>query len=547
MNEVRIIVRTTNAAKAGFEEVEKEIDGWGDKLAKSFAGKFAETLTQNLTQHLNTQVQQAAARADGAAGTAGDRIGDTIGRRASDRILSRIRERLRGSRLDGDNDVTNRARSGGLADDNKVRVEVDVDRESFLQRMSRLGREGASRFGEFFKTGFLSIFSGDIISTAIKATLVTGLVATLGPVLGAGITAAIGLALGGGAIGAGVALAFKDPRIQAAANGIKKMLGDIAADFGSKFRPIVEDFLAPGNKGGGGLVGVLEQLGPQISHLGDVLAPVAAKLGDGIIGMLQNMLPPIIRAIEKSAPIVEKLAEKLPGLGEDIGHFFETISDGAPTASVFLADLIELFGWLLRSIANVIKNLTLLYLGFRTVFMGMIGIMHGFLIGASIAFGWIPGIGPKLKGLEQKFREFRDNANNHLKGIRDRTVNIRIRVLGMAAARAALDVARSLAAMGYAHGGVVGNAASGGARSGMTWVGEHGPELVRLPPGSQVHSTGDSARLAGGQGGGQMLSGTFRLRADRTTERGVVDAVLSMLRAEIGDNFGGDVQLALGR
>jgi hypothetical protein len=48
----------------------------------------------------------------------------------------------------------------------------------------------------------------------------------------------------------------------------------------------------------------------------------------------------------------------------------------------------------------------------------------------------------------------------------------------------------------YAHGGIVGHAAEGGPRGGMTWVGEQGPELVSLAPGSTVHSAGDSKRIA---------------------------------------------------
>ncbi|MFJ1667353.1 phage tail protein [Streptomyces bottropensis] len=49
---------------------------------------------------------------------------------------------------------------------------------------------------------------------------------------------------------------------------------------------------------------------------------------------------------------------------------------------------------------------------------------------------------------------------------------------------------------GKAAGGIVG-AAAGGARGGLTWVGEQGPELVRLPYGSMVHSNPDSRRIAG--------------------------------------------------
>lgn len=48
---------------------------------------------------------------------------------------------------------------------------------------------------------------------------------------------------------------------------------------------------------------------------------------------------------------------------------------------------------------------------------------------------------------------------------------------------------------GKAAGGVVGAAASGGIRSNLTWVGEHGPELVNLAPGTRVWSNPDSRRM----------------------------------------------------
>lgn len=48
---------------------------------------------------------------------------------------------------------------------------------------------------------------------------------------------------------------------------------------------------------------------------------------------------------------------------------------------------------------------------------------------------------------------------------------------------------------GKASGGVVGAAASGGLRSNLTWVGEHGPELLDLPVASRVWSNPDSKRM----------------------------------------------------
>lgn len=49
---------------------------------------------------------------------------------------------------------------------------------------------------------------------------------------------------------------------------------------------------------------------------------------------------------------------------------------------------------------------------------------------------------------------------------------------------------------GKASGGIVGAAASGGIRSNLTWVGESGPELLDLAPGSRVWSNPDSKRMA---------------------------------------------------
>jgi hypothetical protein len=60
-------------------------------------------------------------------------------------------------------------------------------------------------------------------------------------------------------------------------------------------------------------------------------------------------------------------------------------------------------------------------------------------------------------------------------------------------------------AKGYASGGVVGHAAEGGVQSNMTLVGEDGPELVNLAPGSQVTpASGTRATLAGMGGGGRV-------------------------------------------
>src|SRR5205823_5195091 len=51
-------------------------------------------------------------------------------------------------------------------------------------------------------------------------------------------------------------------------------------------------------------------------------------------------------------------------------------------------------------------------------FLGMVGIV---VDGAARAFGWVPGIGGKLKSAAKEFDDFRDRVNASLQGVLDKT------------------------------------------------------------------------------------------------------------------------------
>lgn len=93
-----------------------------------------------------------------------------------------------------------------------------------------------------------------------------------------------------------------------------------------------------------------------------------------------------------------------------------------------------------------------------------------------------------------------------------------------------------------ATGGVVGAAATGGVRSNMTMVGEHGPELVNLPPGSHVRSNPDSNRILDGQG-----SSTQATLEIKSSGRRADDMLLELLREAIHQRGGDPVRVLGGR
>ncbi len=302
------------------------------------------------------------------------------------------------------------------------------------------------------------------------------------------------------------------------------------------------------------------------------MAPLVGSLGQGFIELLDNMMPGILEAVKASKPLFETLARHLPDIGKALGEFFSTIAKSAPGANAFFSDFLSLITKLIPMIATVITVLASFYDTTRKigetgvkVFQGILGAVKwmasgakqaflsfvlyaidklgSLLAGASAALGWIPGIGPKLKAAEKKFNEFRKNVNDELAGIKDKTVTIRMRVMGLAAANAAISVGQTLSAMGYAHGGIKG-AANGATSSGLTLVGEHGPELAEVKPGGRVWSNPDTQRMLGQ--GGQGNGGELRAKWDESGNS-LLDEIAKHIRVYVNNTSGGNVQAALGR
>lgn len=550
-NEVVIIVRAKNDTKAVFDLIRKDARDLGDNMAVDVTAKFTERLNRE------------AANTGGNIARAGDAIGDTIGARVAQRVAERVsvdvNNRLRDSagsstsdrgRTTINNNTTNRDRTtinngggSGGNDRDRVHVSVDVDKKNILQRVGDLGQGIAEKIRGGLSQGFASFFSGDLVSIVVKALGGGALAVALAGPLGAAISSSILVALGGGAIGIGIAAAIKSsPTIKDAITSLKKDAAGAFSGFGDYFKGPVADFLSMAG-------GLLDDLRPSIDSLGKVLAPVADSLAHGVIGFLQNALPGIERAMEASEPLIKTLADNLPGIGDAMGRFFDHISKGAPSANEFFNDLLNILPYVIRTIGILIEAFTNLYGMFRYTFFAMLDIAATWAVGitsaARIAFGWVPGLGPKLDTAAHKAAEFKEKVNEQLHGINDVDVAVRIRTFGLNTALAVLDTTRQLraiGAIGHAAGGITG-AAAGGIRNGLTWVGEHGPELVNVPAGSRVHSNPDSMRMAG-QGGGGMGAMVVQLVMDG---RILAERLIDPQREIVDRRFGGNVQNAYGR
>ncbi len=148
-----------------------------------------------------------------------------------------------------------------------------------------------------------------------------------------------------------------------------------------------------------------------------------------------------------------------------------------------------------------------------------------------------------IKGLNDSLKKAYD-ASKKLDGFDiDINVTTHFKQTGKYISQSQIDNPSQLYS-GLAHGGISG-AANGSTSGGLTWVGERGPELMDLPPGTKVRTSGDSARMdgAGGSGGGPS---EVKVSFDKASLTGLAAALMETLRAEIRTQ-GGNVQQALGQ
>lgn len=168
------------------------------------------------------------------------------------------------------------------------------------------------------------------------------------------------------------------------------------------------------------------------------------------------------------------------------------------------------------------------------------------LSGAQNVVHWIEGA---WKGLNHILSSPFTSAYNVIKGVLGSINSLISNTLGKVSGLVGKisGAANSVGGfLGFAHGGTVGAAASGGTRSGLTMVGEQGPELVHLPAGSHVMSNPDTMRAMGGGGGGDGTPMVVVLQMDGQVMSKLLINPLRRTIRHIGGTGSGSVQAALG-
>jgi hypothetical protein len=226
-----------------------------------------------------------------------------------------------------------------------------------------------------------------------------------------------------------------------------------------------------------------------------------------IAGNVGEMLAAIFGAASDEG---ENFLEKLNRITQRMADWMNS-SDGQELISN-LATIVEMLAaceFAFKAVAavagfvyTVISNA---WAGLKDIIQGVLNwILTGYellLTGAAKAFGWIPGIGDKLRGAAKQFEEWKNQVNESLDGIKksvDISVNYRARWIGN-------HLVRGGEQSGSYDG--LGGRATGGPAAGSMFAGERGTEFIDFTKGMVYNSNQTKKFMAAIAGGGGPGSG----------------------------------------
>lgn len=281
-----------------------------------------------------------------------------------------------------------------------------------------------------------------------------------------------------------------------------------------------------GDKVREGVLGALTNLAEWITEHRETIREWMMKGSDAAVWLAEKVKWVIQKIIEFIGWIIENRAE-IAKWGErilTIGGFFIWLAD---KIAWVIGKVIELFGWFSKNWDLVLQ---VTGIGLITQAIRLAKDLWGWVSRnwrANLRFTGLNSITTAIKWVKRLW----DWVNRNW----FRSVVLSISIPGFSTLKSAWKMITSA----FAHGGIRG-AATGGLRGGMTLVGEHGPELIDLAPGSRVRSNPDTRRLLSqGQRAG-MPTLLFK-----SSGRRVDDLLLEILREAIHQR-GGDPVAVLG-
>lgn len=273
------------------------------------------------------------------------------------------------------------------------------------------------------------------------------------------------------------------------------------------------------------------------ADMGDRFLPVFEKVMGAINAFADRVAPTVHYWLEKIAKKWSENSDSVEEFGELAAIALGAMGEGAIGAVLsgldMLVDTIILIGdaW------AAAKRWTAVFV--MAALDGFGKILHM----AAIAFGWIPGIGPKLIAAEIEFQRFASKVNADLAAIQDQNVNVNVWYNPKGSPPPGMAGGKGASNSGWRIMG------SGGTGSGVVLAGERGPELIDLGASGRVYNPEQTRRMVqggiSGSGGGASTGVPMRGRYGNNAgpAAAALDTLMRYLLPKLVDSRGGRVRV----
>jgi hypothetical protein len=254
------------------------------------------------------------------------------------------------------------------------------DLNELVGEFDKVGRKGGQAVEEGLADSFrdFQAESGVILPAAIAVAVTEG-----APAIGAAVSAAVLLGVGGAGLATGIGLAFTDARVLNATHAL-----GVTVENELK-RSAIQSFADPITRATQVMYEDFNRISPVIDRIFAKLAPVTEKLGAGLGGFAVNIAPALERATSAAIPLLDRLAAELPRLGSAMGSFLDSMSRAGPGAERFFALLLQWIEGAIIGIGYLAEGLAKLF----QIFTSSVGVLSifggalGTLLNSTHAFG----------------------------------------------------------------------------------------------------------------------------------------------------------------
>lgn len=198
---------------------------------------------------------------------------------------------------------------------------------------------------------------GEGLTKAIPPQMTTALIAggiAASPFLAATLVGAISGGVGLGGIGAGVALALKDPKVKKEAKGLGDFVSEQLRGSARNFGPAMTASIGIARK--------------EIGELGDETDRIFANSAKFLIPLTQSgasavgdIVEGLDRVVAKSGPALAQIGDGIEGVGEQVENFLNMIADNSDAGAKALGDLFTLIEFGMLSLTTATNLLAKAY------------------------------------------------------------------------------------------------------------------------------------------------------------------------------------------